>query len=134
MTSILKHFLLIDDNPLNNFIAKISLQNYFGEVIINAFTDPEAALAFIESEPVPALSEVDEKIIVFLDINMPSLSGWEFLEELELIDPSITEHYIIYLVSSSIDPRDLSQAQAHPYVLDFLEKPIDSEKLLKIFG
>jgi len=132
MTLITTRFLLVDDDLLNNYLTKITLKKSLGEVLINDFTNPENGLEFIRSEPV--YNPTDGKTTLLLDINMPILSGWEFLEAFELFDTSIKEQYNIYILSSSIDLYDKNLAMENPLVLDFIEKPLNKTKIIKIFG
>lgn len=132
MTQVTRRFLLIDDDPLNNTLTKMILKRSFEEVLINDFTFPEEGLGFIKSEP--SHNPADWKTTLFLDINMPTLSGWEFLETFELFKASIKEHYDIYILSSSINISDIDLANANPRVIDFIEKPLNKTKLVKIFG
>lgn len=132
MEQPIKRFLLVDDDELNNSLTKITLKKTFGEVQIIDFIVPEEGLNYIKTEPV--YTKIYEKTIFFLDINMPHLSGWEFLEAFDLFDASIKEQYDIYILSSSINQNDLNQAKENPYVIDFIEKPLNNAKLLSMFG
>ncbi|MEH6769630.1 response regulator [Maribacter arcticus] len=132
MTLITKRFLLVDDDPLNNYITKRTLEISLGEVHITDFTNPEDGLEFIKSEPIH--NPTDGKTTLFLDINMPLLSGWEFLEAFDLLDASIKEQYNIYILSSSVDHYDINLAKVNPFVLDFIEKPLNQAMIVKIFG
>ncbi len=132
MTQITKRFLLVDDDPLNNFLTKMILKKSFEEVHVNDFTIPENGLEFMKSEPSHNLHY--GRTILFLDINMPTMSGWEYLDEFELFDPSIKEQYDIYILSSSVDPKDINRAKENPHVIDFIEKPLNKAKLLTMFG
>jgi CheY-like chemotaxis protein len=132
MTQPTKRFLLIDDDPLNNTLTKMILKKSFEVVHVNAFTVPEDGLEFIKSEP--NHNPPDGKTTLFLDINMPTLSGWEFLEAFELFDASIKEHYTIYILSSSVNLNDINLAKANPLVIGFIEKPLNKAKLAKILS
>jgi response regulator RpfG family c-di-GMP phosphodiesterase len=132
MTQIIKRFLLVDDNPLSNLLAKRTLKNVPGEICVNDFISPEDGLEFIESEP--CHNPPDGKTTLFLDLNMPTMTAWEFLEKFETFDASIKEQYTIYILSSSVDPRDINRAKSNPLVLDFIEKPLNKATLLKLFG
>lgn len=71
---------------------------------------------------------------LFLDINMPTMSGWEFLEAFERFDALIKEQYNIYILSSSVNIGDINAAKANPLVIGFLEKPLNQGMLAKIFN
>ncbi|AFL81604.1 response regulator containing a CheY-like receiver domain and an HTH DNA-binding domain [Aequorivita sublithincola DSM 14238] len=126
----MKRFIIIDDDAINNFLTKMILKKSFDSVKVNDFKIPEDGLKFIESET--SINESDGKTIVFLDINMPTISGWDFLEAFELLNPAIKEHYTIYILSSSVDPSDINRARTNPLVKGFLEKPLKKEVILKI--
>jgi response regulator RpfG family c-di-GMP phosphodiesterase len=108
------------------------LKKSFENVHINDFTIPEDGLDFMKYEP--SHNPPDGKTTLFLDINMPSISGWEFLEAYEQFDTSIKEQYDIYIFSSSVDPKDINRARENPHVLDFIEKPLNKAALSKMFG
>lgn len=132
MAQVLKRFFLVDDDPLNNTLTKMILRKSFDEVEVIDFTIPEDGLEFIKSEP--SNTPPDGKTTLFLDINMPTLTGWEFLEAFNRFDASIKEQYNIYILSSSINYNDINLAKANPLVLDFIEKPLNKAKLVRIFG
>ncbi len=71
--------------------------------------------------------------IIFLDINMPIMDGWEFLNEFIKIKNNFEKKITLYVVSSSIDPRDLERAKSFNLVTDYLIKPIELKKFEKIF-
>lgn len=125
-------FMLVDDDPLNNILSRMNLKRTFGNVEIKEFLIPENALAYIEQEYTNNQSE--ELITLFLDINMPSLSGWDFLEIFNDFAEPIINQFQIYMLSSSVDPADINRAKINPLVLDFIEKPLDKLVLTKIFG
>ncbi|RXJ45734.1 response regulator [Gelidibacter gilvus] len=132
MTQTARRFILVDDDPLNNFLTKMILKKTFGEVLVNDFTVPEDGLEFLKFET--EKNATNRKTTLFLDINMPTLSGWEFLEAFERLDASIKEQYTIYILSSSVNLNDIDFAQTNPLVSDFIEKPLNKAKLIKILG
>lgn len=132
MIQITKRFLLIDDDRINNYITKMILQKTFEGVEVIDFIDAEVGLEFIKSEPKNIV--INEKTTLFLDINMPTLSGWEFLEAFALFDEEIKNQYNIYILSSSINISDINLANENHFVLDFIEKPVNKVKLVKLFS
>jgi CheY-like chemotaxis protein len=117
----------IDDDEINNFINESIFRSNAKSAKIKSFTNPAEALKFIKKEfiinPVPA--------VVFLDINMPEMSGWEILEELKEHDAILTEFMTIYMISSSIDAVDKNKSKNNTLVKDFVSKPL-SNKAIKI--
>jgi CheY-like chemotaxis protein len=79
------------------------------------------------------LTEAKLPEIIFLDLNMPVMNGWEFLGEFVKIKNNFDKKISLYVVSSSIDPRDLERAKSFNLVTDYLIKPIELKKFEKIF-
>ncbi|MEI7977970.1 MAG: response regulator [Bacteroidota bacterium] len=131
MNNSIKKFLLIDDDPLNNYLTKRVIKKVFQDAEIIEFTEPEIALTHLENNYLNNI--VNEKIIVFLDINMPTMSGWEFLQKFEKYNETIKNQFDIFMFSSSINPADINRAKQDPMVIDFIEKPLEIEKLIKLF-
>ncbi len=123
-------YILVDDDRLCNEISTMILEDTFGEVDIKAFTRPEEALEFIVKE----YAKDSGHTILFLDINMPRINGWQFLERYETFSEEIKRQINIYMLSSSIDRLDKSKAEANTNVKGFISKPLDIEILTSISG
>ncbi len=132
MNSSDKIVLIVDDDALNNLLSKMAIKLVSKESQITDFVIPEAALEFIRSEKTHNADNAE--VIVFLDINMPTMTGWEFLEAFDKMGEALKKQYTIYILSSSIDPSDIEKAKENIYVKDFIEKPINKQALHKIFG
>lgn len=76
----------------------------------------------------------ESEITLFLDINMPTITGWEFLEKFQEFTDSVKNQFNIYMLSSSIDPSDIQRAKLNPLVIDFIEKPLSKAILADIFN
>jgi len=124
-----ERFLLVDDDPFNNEICNIALTNAFINPEIVEFTEPIDALAYIEAE----YAKNPVNTVLFLDINMPLLSGWEVLDKFKNFPDSIKKHFVIFVLSSSIAPQDKQKAKENPLVTDYLEKPVTKQQLLDMF-
>jgi response regulator RpfG family c-di-GMP phosphodiesterase len=125
-------FIIIDDDNFNNTICQLVLKKTFGAVEITTFTKPEDALAYF-ANTYPQKNAVN-KTIVLLDINMPTMSGWEFLNEFDKLSDAVKNKLTIYILSSSVDDRDISKAGDNKHVKDYFTKPIKQEYLKKIAG
>ncbi len=66
--------------------------------------------------------------IILLDLSMPIMDGWDFLDELRLIRPLIDSEIIIYIVSSTISPKDIQRVNSYSEVKDYVIKPITRQK------
>jgi len=91
--------------------------------------------------PLQALQYVDNtcagdfaSTAILLDINMPELNGWQVLEKLQELPSSKKECLTIFMLSSSIDPRDKQKADEHVLISGYIEKPLSREILYKLFG
>lgn len=114
-------YLIDDDYIYLNFTAKMLMQVFPG-TRIRSFANASDALSVVEKE---------KPDLIFLDINMPEINGWEFLE---LFPKHLVSNSEIYMVSSSIDPDDAERAAQHPLVTKFLEKPLGRKQLESVFA
>ena len=123
---------IIDDDLIYQFLAKeeIEYTNMVNNIMF--FNNGEKALQFIKN----TLNNNEMDIlpdIIFLDINMPVMDGWEFLEAYKKIKPKVEKKIVIYMVSSSTDIRDLDRAKSISEVSDYIIKPVSGSQLKSIF-
>ena len=112
---------LVDDDPINNLINKRLLGKVDISKNILEFQDAEDALVEIERIP------KDEQVLILLDINMPVMNGWEFLDKYSTFFPFRKDRIVI--LSSSIDFLDRQKAKEYEIVYGFLEKPLTLDKI-----
>ncbi|GAB4409586.1 MAG: response regulator [Bacteroidia bacterium] len=121
--------MLVDDNEIDNIInEKIIEANSFAEKIL-VFQTGQEALDFLRDNQDDA-DELPE--IVFLDINMPIMDGFQFLEDFEKFSSTVLEKCKIIMLSSSISPRDIDRAASSRYVKKYLNKPLNARYLQAI--
>ncbi|MEB2777597.1 response regulator [Algoriphagus sp. D3-2-R+10] len=112
---------LVDDDPINNLINRRLLGKVgIAENIVEFLEGEEALLKLNDFDP-------NLSILIFLDINMPVLNGWEFLNKYQEIHANRSDKIVI--LSSSIDYQDRFKAQGYQIVSGFLEKPLTLEKI-----
>jgi CheY-like chemotaxis protein len=116
--------MIIDDSELDRFIIEkfIKHTNFANEIIM--CSTGNAALAYLTS--IADLSQLPS--IIFLDINMPVMTGFDFLEEYDKL-PENTKRQNIIMLSSSINQDEIKKATSNPYVLKFMGKPIIKDAL-----
>ena len=121
--------MLVDDNPDDNFfhereIKKSNLVN----TVITKNTGMEA-LEYLKSKEVNNDPNPD---LIFLDINMPRMNGWEFLEGYDLLDKKLQHPAIIIMLTNSQNPDDKARAMTWSFVSDYITKPLTKEVMTDI--
>lgn len=124
-----QHYLVVDDDSTNNLICDFTIRKFDKKAMVDLYLIPEKALLDIELK----YSKTDKPIptILFLDVNMPTMTGFEFLDEFIKFSEEIRNQITIYILSSSIEDFS-SQAKKYPFVSGFLSKPLKISHLENI--
>ncbi len=122
---------LVDDDNIFVFLAKRIIAETKFETEVTVFVNGQDAINFLKE--VISQSELLPDII-FLDLNMPVMDGWEFLEEYITLGNKLKKQVPIYVVSSSISPLDVAKGKQMDIVTDFIIKPIYREKVQAILA
>ena len=115
----LDRIILIDDDKFTNFYNEIILKNADAANEILSFQDARLALKYLKEED----GKAD---IIFLDINMPVMNGWEFLEEYEKLTQAKNT---VIMLTSSVNQDDESKAKQNRLVNRFINKPLTEQAL-----
>lgn len=128
MTTI-KQLTLVDDDDVFVFLTTKMLEQSKLVDLIKIFDNGYDALVFLKEnmDNVEVLPDV-----ILLDLSMPIMDGWQFLEEYVKIHPVIGKKITIYICSSSISPDDINRAKAINEVSDFIIKPMTKDKLMEM--
>jgi len=124
---------IIDDDAIYvNLVSKIiELKKLSKEILV--FNNGKEAFDFFEERTTNnMMQEIPE--LILLDLNMPIMDGWEFLQEFTKLRPKIARPIELYVVSSSINPTDMERARAIQEVSDYIVKPIQLNDFDKIFS
>lgn len=125
---MLNKILCIDDDQITLMLCKIVIAKATFSNEIATAKNGEDALNFFDT-----LKTSDKTItkpeLIFLDLNMPIMSGWEFLDAFNTEKYAEFHNTKIIILSSTIDPGDLEKSKKYPLVIDFLPKPISKEML-----
>jgi len=124
------NFMVVDDSKLDCFIAEKIIRNTGKCESIRSFLQARDALAFISSTP----PEEHSHTILLVDIQMPVMNGFQFVEEFEKLPEEIISKYTIYIISSSINETDLNKVHNYKSVKQFLNKPLTSNNLSVLLG
>ena len=120
--------LLVEDDPITIMVCEriIKMTSFADKVTscLNGKIGFDYLISMKEKGTVPN--------IVFLDINMPVMNGWDFLTALDKVQSDFKVFPAIYLLSSTVDPEDYSKAKTFSIVKDFISKPLSKEALEKI--
>src|SRR5581483_8664710 len=116
--------ILIDDEPIFHKIVQMTLK--YSELSNQATYcyDGEVVLDYLEEKSSETMSLPD---YIFLDLYMPRFDGWDFLNRFQKIYQSLKKKITIYVVSSSVDPRDIDRSKTYPFVTTFISKPVIKE-------
>jgi CheY-like chemotaxis protein len=122
------NLLVIDDDDINIFIIKKIVEKTGYEAEMVAKTNGQLAIDYLQGlidsqQPFPHL--------ILIDINMPVLNGWEFLEAYEKM--GIKEDVDMYMLSSSVYENDIEKAKTYKTVKGFISKPLSIERLIELF-
>ncbi len=123
--------IIDDDSMYVNLVKKIiEAKNLCQNLMV--FQNGKDALNYFEV----ILNNLDKNSIpeiIFLDLNMPVMDGWEFLDNFIKIKNKLEKTITLYIVSSSINPVDVERAKSINSVKDYLVKPVTMEDLESIF-
>ncbi len=122
--------LIVDDDPIGLYLAEriVKRQGFFST--ITSFQSSVEALRFFRQR---VLDGRRLPHVILLDLNMPLMDGWDFLEALKPLTDQLQNRSYICLLTSSVAAADIDRAQAHPLVEAFLSKPLKSHEMQKIY-
>ena len=114
--------LLIDDNDIDNFINErmITTNHFSTRVVVK--NSGELALQYLR-EHADSIENLPQ--VIFLDLNMPIMDGFGFLEEFEKLPANILAYSKVIVLSSSISPEDINRASTNPLVVKYVNKPLN---------
>ena len=124
-----KNVLLIDDNHIDNLINRKILDNACYAETITVIDSPKNAFDFVR-ESLATGRNIPE--VIFLDLRMPVMNGFEFLKSLTELPNLNPELFKIFVLSSSLDPNDIKRIKEDHLVSKFIGKPLTNQILEEI--
>lgn len=125
-----KNVLLVEDDPITVLVCeRITKLAGFAQDFVSAGNGMEA-IEYIQQKAKEDSKNLPE--LIFLDINMPIMNGWEFLDEFNSIGHLFHRMPIIYILSSTVDPEDQRRALSYSIVKNFISKPLTKAHLMEI--
>ncbi|SDJ80991.1 Response regulator receiver domain-containing protein [Catalinimonas alkaloidigena] len=122
-TSTFQSVLLIDDNSIDNFINKKLIETTGVAEQVVVMDSGAGALDYLKT-----LSTFPD--VILLDVQMPGMDGFAFLQEYAKLPAELTQRCTVFMLSSSIDHRDLIRARENPHVKRYFNKPLNVQELL----
>jgi len=121
MTEVKYRIWVVDDDAISNFVTVRHLKQFKTLSSINDFINPVEALNFLEKSEDSSLPD-----FILLDINMPNLDGWTFLDKMQELNVLFPK---VFMLTSSIYPEDYEKSQKYNLVKGFIVKPLDRIKI-----
>lgn len=118
--------VIVDDDSVVLFLHKVLIDRSNLPSASQSFKNAKEALEYISSNGVHK-----KPYLVLLDINMPVMDGWEFLEAIQDVD--FKDNLYVAMVTSSINTNDIEHAKKYPQVIDYLEKPLRKDACEKLY-
>lgn len=119
---------LIDDNESDNFFHEMEVEEARAAREVYSFTDAESALNYLKD--IEARKEVCDPDLIFLDLNMPGITGWEFLERYKKISSRLNAQIVI--LTTSLNPDDELRARQRKEIAGFKKKPLTANELQSV--
>src|ERR1700751_1501438 len=123
--------LLVDDDAINNFISIKLIKKALMNTDIMACLHGKYAIDLLLDIQREDPSKLPDYIL--LDINMPIMNGWEFLDEYKRLNIDPLGKTKIFIISSSVFSNDINKARSYPLVKDFISKPLNVDKIVELF-
>ncbi len=131
MKNKLKRILLVDDDEPTNFLNRMVIEELECTEEIITVTSGERALEYLTTQSDGQYPQPD---LIFLDINMPGMNGWEFLEEYKNIEDFQKGNITVVMLTTSVNPSDLEKAQAISGIKKFMHKPLTEEHVVEVIN
>lgn len=126
------NIMLVDDDEINNFITVKLIRKAYPDAVLSTFLNGRLAIDRLKN----IFQQMPENIpdYILLDINMPVMNGWEFLEEYKTLNLDPDKKITIYILSSSVFSNDIDKAKSYESVANFISKPLNLEAIKEVFS
>ena len=115
---------IIDDDSIHQRIAQIMIEKHNLFDSYKSYTDAQQALNFLRDHPKDTSALPD---VILLDLNMPVIDGWDFLDMFEQLNKDLKKKIRIFIVTSSVDEKDKLRSQTYSTVCGFISKPLSPD-------
>jgi CheY-like chemotaxis protein len=129
MTRKINTILLIDDDQATNFLHKMVIKKANCAEHVHVELNGESAVHYLTT---PIEGRYPQPDLIFLDINMPRMNGWSFLEEYQKLNADQKGAAVIVMLTTSLNPDDIEQSRRFSEISEFRSKPMTQPMLLEI--
>lgn len=124
----MKHIALVDDDEVINLVHSEVIKRIVQDVQLEIFQSGTQLLEYLKDHDEQRLD------VIFLDIRMPEMDGFEVLEKIRAMNPKASQNSRVYVLSSTLDERDLNKAKSNPLVTDFIGKPLSFDAFRQLLA
>lgn len=132
MPETLRHIVLVDDNETTSFLNNRLLGRLGVAEQVSTFQEAEKAYEFLWGQQTEAAS-ADAPDLVFVDLKMPGMNGFEFLQRYNSLPPEVQDRTVMAVLTTSMHSADTARVGQYPNV-EYLAKPLTEEKLRKLIS
>lgn len=129
MSMVQKYIMLVDDNTDDNFFHERAIKKENPENIVITMGSAQEALEYLKSMKAHKNPQPD---MIFLDINMPGMNGWEFLQEYNQLEKELQCKAIVIMLTTSDNPDDIAKIETWNFVSDYITKPLTKETMKNV--
>jgi CheY-like chemotaxis protein len=126
--------MLIDDNEIDNLINQKMIESVNLCENILVYSGARSALEYLKN--IESIKNIPKDVLlpeyIFLDVDMPFMDGFQFMDEFRKLSDEVKVNCKIILLTSSIDPKDIQKSKKDKFIMKYLTKPLTQENLKKI--
>lgn len=126
--------LIVDDDEASVFLSKLFIENLELDIDVFSASDGKEALEVLEEKNInPGGGNSFTPCLIVLDINMPGMNGWQFLDAYQKrFSKELQSNIVIAMMTVSEDERDFIRAMNNPFINEYISKPLTDERVLEI--
>ncbi|MVN78577.1 response regulator [Hymenobacter sp. HMF4947] len=133
MVDALSHIVLVDDNETTSFLNNRLLSRLAVARQVSNFSKADEAFESVWKDGQPATSATDAPDLVFVDLKMPGVSGFDFIERYSKLPPAVQERTVVAVLTTSMHSADTARVAQYPNV-EYLTKPLTEEKMQRLLA